>query len=302
MTWVVLSHSSFVINQKTMSLKTAEQIAEGYDLSGKTILLTGCNTGIGYETMRVLSSKGARIIALARTEEKARNAAEKVGGDILPLACEMSDFSSLQNCVAQINEPIDVIIANAGIMAIQERTLYHGYESQFFVNHVAHFYLVNKLLPLLTENGRVIAVSSGAHARARHIQFEDLSFENSYTPWGAYGQSKLANILFVKGLTKRLKPGQTANALHPGVISSDLWRHLPPEEVTYTMTTVDYGAATSVYLTVSEEVSGISGEYFKDCAIGEPTAVSQDPEMADTLWGVTESIIWNLENSASSQS
>jgi WW domain-containing oxidoreductase len=130
------------------------------------ILLTGCNSGIGKEALRVLTKRGAHVIAAARTVEKAQAACDDVGGETTPVACELSEPASVQACARQVIElgrPLDAIICNAGIMALPKLNQKHGYELQFFTNHIGHFILVTSLLDTLTDNGRVVMVSSGAH-------------------------------------------------------------------------------------------------------------------------------------------
>jgi hypothetical protein len=170
---------------------TAEQVTEGLSLSGRTIVVTGCNSGIGLETARVLAKRGARVIGTARTAEKASQALAGAGTGV---ACELADPASVRACAVAVKAlgPIDAIVCNAGIMALPKRELAHGQELQFFTNHVGHFLLVTGLLDRLADDGRVVMVSSEAHRNAppEGIRFDDLSFEKSYSPWTAYGQSK----------------------------------------------------------------------------------------------------------------
>jgi WW domain-containing oxidoreductase len=213
---------------------TAEDVTEGLDLSGRTILLTGCNSGIGKETLRVLAKRGAHVIAAARTLEKAQAACNEVGGETTPVACELSEPASVQACAAQVialGRPLDAIICNAGIMALPTLNQKFGYELQFFTNHIGHFILVTSLLDSLATKGRVVMVSSDAHHRAPRegIQFDNLTGEREYGALANYGQSKLANLLFANHLAKRLEgTGKTANSLHPGVIHTNLARSMNP--------------------------------------------------------------------------
>ena len=143
---------------------TAEEVTEGLDLSGKSYLITGVNSGLGYETARVLVLRGARIIGLARTKAKADGALEALGADGVGVACELSDLGSVQAAVETVTGlgALDGIIANAGIMALPELQQVHGVERQLFTNHVGHFVLVNGVLDRLTDDGRVVVLSSGA--------------------------------------------------------------------------------------------------------------------------------------------
>ncbi len=282
---------------------TAEAVTEGLDVSGRTILLTGCNSGIGKETLRVLTKRGAHVIAAARTVEKAQAACDEVGGETTAVACELSDPASVQACaerVIALGRPLDAIICNAGIMALPDLNQKLGYELQFFTNHIGHFILVTSLLDTLAEKGRVVMVSSSAHngAPKEGIQFDNLSGEREYGAWANYGQSKLANLLFANHLAKRLEgTGKTANSLHPGVIHTNLARSMNPIArgalaigAPLVLKSVGEGAATQVYLAVHPNVDGVAGKYFSDCNVGKSSSRGRDEEMAAKLWEVSEKI------------
>ncbi|MBW1881124.1 MAG: SDR family NAD(P)-dependent oxidoreductase, partial [Deltaproteobacteria bacterium] len=214
---------------------TAEEVSEGIDLSGKVYVLTGCNSGIGEETLRVLGLRGAEVIGLARTTDKAQAAldAHKVTGTAV--ACELSDPASVRAAVETVRglgKRLAGIIANAGIMALPEPQTTLGLDLQFLTNHIGHFILVNGLLDLLADDGRVVMVSSGAHFMAPEvgIDFDNLSGERDFHPWRTYGQSKLANVLMARSLARKFDGKKTANALHPGVIETNLGRHLDDYE------------------------------------------------------------------------
>lgn len=279
---------------------TAEEVTADLDLTGQTWLVTGCNSGLGLETIRVLALRGARIIGLARTVAKAAAALESVGATGEAVACDLGDLATVRAAVATVQGlgALDGIIANAGIMALPECEQIHGYERQFFVNHVGHFVLVTGLLDQLTDAGRVVIVSSGAHRYAkRGLELDNLSGEDEYEAWRMYGRSKLANILFARALTHRFEGTQrTANSLHPGVIETNLGRHVPNREQMYEslkniMRTVEQGAATQVYLATRPELADVSGEYFSDCAVAETIPAGQDDALAETLWARTEAIV-----------
>jgi WW domain-containing oxidoreductase len=283
---------------------TAEAVTEGLDVSGRTILLTGCNSGIGKETLRVLTKRGAHVIAAARTVEKAQAACDEVGGETTAVACELSDPASVQACaerVIALGRPLDAIICNAGIMALPDLNQKLGYELQFFTNHIGHFILVTSLLDTLAEKGRVVMVSSSAHngAPKEGIQFDNLSGEREYSAWANYGQSKLANLLFANHLAKRLEgTGKTANSLHPGVIHTNLARSMNPIArgalaigAPLVLKSVGEGAATQVYLAVHPNVDGVAGKYFSDCNVGKSSSRGRDEELAAKLWEVSEQIV-----------
>lgn len=286
---------------------TAEDVTEGVSLAGKTILVTGCNSGLGLETMRVLSKRGAHIVAAARTQEKAAQAAAQVGASATAVACELSEPASVRACIAQLTSSgarLDAIICNAGIMALPKLAQSHGYELQFFTNHIGHFILVTGLLDRLADDGRVVMLSSAGHMGApkEGIQFDNLSGEKSYKPWTAYGQSKLANLLFAKALAKRLAgSGKVANALHPGVINTNLMRYMniPGGGIgqlglgianALFFKTVAQGAATQCYVAVHPKTAAISGEYFSDCNVATPRADANDAGLAERLWQESERI------------
>jgi NAD(P)-dependent dehydrogenase (short-subunit alcohol dehydrogenase family) len=289
---------------------TAEQATEGLLLQGQTILVTGCNAGLGYETMRVLALRGARVVGTARTEEKAKAACDSVKGQTVPLACELSDPASIRACVEAIkqrNLKLDAIICNAGIMALPKLELVHGYEKQFLTNHIGHFMLVNALIEQLTEAGRVIMVSSAMHKRAPKagIRFDNLDGSKQYDGWDSYSESKMANVLFAKELARRFSgTKRTANAVHPGVIPTTLGRHmnslLNGLQSTFGplfMKTVAQGAATQVHAAASPAWQGISGEYLADCNIAKPRADANDAALARKLWEVSEKIVAELSPS-----
>ncbi len=173
------------------------------------------------------------MLATARTVEKARDACAGLKGDFLPLACELSDPASVRACVAAVKSgaaPLDAIVGNAGVMAIPKPEQKFGWELHLFTNHIGHFILITGLLDRLAPAGRVVVVASNAHRRApaAGIEFDNLSGERGYEPMKAYGASKLANILFTRELARRLGNGtQTANTLHPGVISTGITRTIP---------------------------------------------------------------------------
>ncbi len=286
---------------------TAEDVTRDLDLKNKTILITGCTSGLGQETARVLALRGARVIGTARSEDKAREALSALKGSTMGLACELADPASVRACVERVVEDgarLDAIVCNAGVMALPTRQTAHGIELQLFTNHIGHFILVTGLLDRLAQDGRVVIVSSEAHRNAppEGIRFDDLAMEHGYTPWAAYGQSKIANILFAKQLAKNLAgTKKTANALHPGVIATNLTRHMNvaarlvwAATVPLFMKSTGQGAATQCYLAVHPGAAASTGEYFSDCNIAKPRRDSRDPAMAEKLWTVTEEIVARL--------
>ncbi len=280
---------------------TAEQVVDGLSLEGKTFLITGINSGIGRESGRVLAQRGARILGAARTEAKAVEALQSFAhaDTHVPLVCELSEAASVRGAVDKAKQegPIDVLLCNAGIMALGERQVKHGLEMQFLTNHVGHFILVTGLLEQLTADGRVVMLSSEGHRMAPTggIHFDDLSLEGRYNRWTSYGQSKLANLLFAKALATRVKPGQTSNAVHPGVINTNLGRHMPAVmRVAFPFVaakTIPEGAATQVYVAAHPDAAAYNGEYFANCNLAKASKHGCDPELAERLWSVTQELV-----------
>jgi NAD(P)-dependent dehydrogenase (short-subunit alcohol dehydrogenase family) len=208
--------------------------------------------------------------------------------------CELSDPASVGACAEEVKRQgikLDAIICNAGIMALPKLEQAHGYELQFFTNHIGHFLLVTSLLDQLTETGRVVMLSGSAHSQAPKagVELDNLDGSKGYGDWRNYGQSKLANILFTKELARRFAgTKKTANAVHPGVIATN--RHMNPvARVVFgvvgplLLKTVGQGAATEVFVATSPTLADVSGEYFADCNIAVPRADANDAELAKKL-------------------
>lgn len=280
---------------------TAEDVTAGMDLSGMTALVTGCNSGLGFETMRVLALRGAHVIGAARTREKAEKACAGVDGKTTPLAVELTDLPGIVSAadeVAAMDLPIDMLILNAGIMQLQELQLVHGVERQFAVNHIGHFLLTLRLLDQLVAapSARVVVVSSGAHRWAPNgIDFDNLDGSKGYDPRQAYGVSKTANGLFSRELARRLAAtNATSNSLHPGVIPTNLARHMPKRDYDLSnpmFKTIPEGAATQCYVATHPDLDGVTGYYFDDCNPKMPNSHMQDDAVAARLWALSEEIV-----------
>ncbi len=285
---------------------TAEEVTEGLDLSGRTALVTGCNSGLGYETLRVLAVRGAHVIGTGRTLEKAEVACASIDGETTPLALELSDLQSAVDCadaVKALGVELDMLICNAGINTFGELELVNGIEKIFLVNFLGHFVLVNQLLPMMVAagSGRIVHVSSRSgyrQAPAAGIDFDNLRGEKAFDAEQAYGRSKLANALFSLELARRLEgTGVTSNAVHPGLVKTNIARTAPfllrkafdllgP----VVAKTPAQGAATQVYVATSPALAGVSGAYFEDC---NPVRVSGAHHMTDAaqarrLWAEAE--------------
>ncbi len=278
---------------------TASQVTAGINLSGYNIVLTGVSSGLGAETLKVLTTQGAHVIALARSLESAEQACAQVKGKTTPLACDLSNLNAVAQCAAHIerfNIPIHRLICNAGIMALPELEISYGVEKQFLTNHLGHYLLIKRLIPQLTaaNNARIVILSSMGHQQApkQGIDFDNLDGSQGYNAWEFYGQSKLANILTAKALSKRFSSqGIMANAVHPGVIRTNLGRHTSgffsaciSFFATFFERTIEQGAATQCFVAVRPELEGVSGEYFADCKIAKPSPNAMDEKLADRLW------------------
>lgn len=284
---------------------TAEDVTSGLDLTGKTIVITGVNSGIGHEAMRVLAIRGAHIIGLARTMEKATAACNSVRGKTTPLACELSDLDSVKQCAEQIvamNTPIDVLMCNAGIMALPKLQAKAGLELQFLTNHMGHFLLTYLLQEPLksANNARIVMLSSEGHRFTPKggIDFTNLDGSKGYNAWKFYGQSKLSNLLTAKAFNEKLKEfGITANAVHPGIINTNLARDLDGifkfmmhnNFIKNTLEkmigkTIPQGASTQCYVATHPSLEGKGGLYFSDNARAKPTPYGRDQTLAMQLW------------------
>ena len=281
---------------------TAEEVTEGLDLSGKLAVVTGCTSGIGFETMRVLAKRGAHVVGTSRSLERAEEACRSVTGTTSPVQLDLGDFDSVARCandILTLRSPIDMLILNAGYRGGgNERQLIDGVEKHFVINHLGHFILVNRLLARLyvSVQGRVVTVASRTAYRDapdEGILFDDLAMQGDYSDSLAYGHSKLANVLFSLKLAELLRGTRmTSNALHPGVISTELSRNLSPVTrfiwnayVSVNGKTVGQGAATTCYVATAPALGNISGKYFEDCnaVTIEGQGYMQDMAMANRL-------------------
>jgi NAD(P)-dependent dehydrogenase (short-subunit alcohol dehydrogenase family) len=258
---------------------TAAEVIDGVDLSGRRAIVTGASSGIGVETARALAGAGAAVTVAVRDTAAGERVAADIGGAVEVAALDLSDLASVARFVAAWRGPLDILVNNAGVMAIQELTLSpSGHEMQFATNHLGHFALAVGLHDALAaaDSARIVSVSSGGHLRSP-VVFDDIDYAfRDYDPFGAYGQSKTANVLFAVEATRRwAADGIFANALMPGGIATPLQRHLPPEYAEQALErfraggsdfkTVEQGAATSTLLAASPLLDGVGGRYFEDC-------------------------------------
>ncbi len=289
---------------------TAAQVTAGIDLSGKTALVTGVTAGIGLETMRVLALRGARVLAVGRSRERAAAAIaglEGVQKDLItPFGCnqeKLGEVAAFADAILALDAPLDIVVANAGVVGKWKRETIDGIEKTFVVNHLAPFLLVNRLLPRITAttDSRIVIVSSNAHKRApaAGIEFDNLSAERGYFFMKQYGQTKLANHLYTRGLARRLSgTGTTVNSLHPGRVYTNIFHNLPLalRVLIHTvakrrMKDIPAGASTMCYLAAHPEVRGVTGKYFADNRESIMGAHMDDDAMAERLWVVSEALV-----------
>lgn len=273
---------------------TTDEVLTGINLHGKRILVTGVSAGLGVETARSLASHGAHVIGAARDLKKAEAATTQVasdagahGGSFELIELDLADLKSVRACADALlatARPLDIVIANAGVMATPFGHTADGFETQFGTNHLGHFVFVNRIASLINPGGRLINLSSAGH-RYANVDLDDPNFERTpYEPFVAYGRSKTANILFAVEFDRRHhKRGIRAAAVHPGVIQTELARHFAPGQLeelierakkqleaqgkSFQVKTMPQGAATSVWAAVVAPANEIGGCYCEDCHV-----------------------------------
>ncbi len=282
------------------------------DMQGKTVVVTGGNSGIGYETAAALAAMGARVVLTARNADKGRRAVasitQRLGGDVQVqlVVFDLADLSSVRRGAAEILEQapqLDVLVNNAGLVLSERSETVDGLEATLATNHLGPFLLTNLLLGRIRSSSpaRIVNVASTAHGAARKgMPFDDLQSEQKYATMRVYGQSKLANILFTRELARRLAgTGVTANSLHPGTVRTGYGadgdaRGLLAFGIKISspfFLSPAKGARTSIYLASAPEVAGISGEYFVKCKPRQPKRWARDDEAARRLWQVSEVLV-----------
>jgi NAD(P)-dependent dehydrogenase (short-subunit alcohol dehydrogenase family) len=273
-------------------------------LAGKTIVVTGANVGIGKATATALASMGALVAIVARDEAKGKAALADVkaasGSDAVELY--LADFGVPASIEAfardftRDHDRLDVLVNNAGLMLPTRHTTAEGFESMFAINHLGYFRTTHLLLPLLKKSGpaRIVVVASDAHRRGK-LELDDLQSERSFSAFGTYGGTKLANILFAAELAERLAgTGITVNSLHPGVVGTDFGQkeagflNAAIRLVKPFLLTPEKGAATQIYLASSPEVAGVTGKYFDKKKPVSPSKRAQDVSFRKKLWAATE--------------
>jgi WW domain-containing oxidoreductase len=275
---------------------TADQVLAGIDLSGKRIVVTGCNTGLGLATMNAFAANGATVIGLARTIHAATAACAQASPLCIPIACDLSDLESVAAAVRTIHGtagPLDAIVANAGVANLPSLDTRYGVEMHFVANHIGHFALVNGLAELLRDvTGRVVMVSGDAGislAPLEGIMFDNLDGHRFYEPSIFYGQSKLANALYAKELSRRLSGrGIAVNAVDPGAARTRINRGYFARLFAKSAA---QAAATQALLAASPQASGITGQYWSNCKVSHGSPLLEDTVLARRLWDVSEEIV-----------
>jgi retinol dehydrogenase-12 len=277
-------------------------------MKNKTVLITGCTSGVGLATAEALAEKGANLILVARNEKKLQEVVQNIQGKTgnansryyVANFSSQKSIRSLAERVKKDYQVIDVLLNNAGAVFPKFQLSEDGLEMTIATNHFGYFLLTNLLLDLVKKSdyARIINVASGSHYRGK-IDFESFTKNKGYFILKAYEQSKLANVLFTFHLAEQLKNTQvTVNCLHPGFVKtnignkdtawyaglvwtlSSLLGGLSPEE----------GAKTSIYLATSDEVKRVSGKYFDKCKVKQPSSLALDRELQKKLWAVTENL------------
>ncbi|KAF9004291.1 hypothetical protein BDQ17DRAFT_1354888 [Cyathus striatus] len=300
-------------NQET----TIQEIATAYPgaIEGRIFLITGATNGLGLTFSKFIAKEGAGTVVLTgRSEEKLAKAVEEVKSTANPktviktLILDLDSHDSVRRAADQITSgalgipKIDILLNNAGIMAVPYKKI-DGYEQQFFCNHLSHFLFTNLIISQITSpGGRIINASSDAHQHSP-VRFDDINFKDGdvYNKWQAYGQSKTANILFAKGLNKRVSEskGIESFSVHPGAIMTGLANHLDLEaegfldkdgKLTVDIITIEQGVATYLYASLSPELSGKGGSYLTQSQIKD-TAFPMTEEDAERLWEFSNGIL-----------
>ena len=296
------------MSERLGSSTTAQQALQGQSLAGKQAIVTGASSGLGIETARVLALAGADVVMAVRNvkagEEVAaglRAALPAGSGKLEVQALDLSDLTSVRRFTEAYlasGKALNLLINNAGVMATPESKTAQGFELQLGTNHLGHFALTTQLLPALERSApaRIVVVSSGLHTRGKPERLLATleGRPGPYTPYGAYGDSKLANILFAKALAKRLPAGVEAFSLHPGVIPTPLSRSMGGLGAVFRtlgklfMKTVEQGAATSIFAATAPQLAGQSGAYLSDCRVATPASAALDAALIDQVWAQSE--------------
>jgi len=298
--------------------RTVDQVLSGVDLTGKICVITGATSGLGLMTAQGLASAGATVVLAGRDPERLRSAVDAITtatptAAVEAVELELDSLASVRSAAAEISgrfPRVDVLVNNAGVMFTPYQQTKDGFELQLGVNHLGHFELTRRLVPLLLTAGsaRVINLSSDGH-KIFDIDFDDPNWEQGpYDKFKAYGAAKTANVLFTVALDARYRDSDIRSfAVHPGTVATALSRYMSKGDMRAMMglgtadrdpaaarprlevLPVEQGAATSVWGAVSDELAGLGGVYLADCAISPNAApYAVDPQRAEQLWAISE--------------
>ena len=283
---------------------TADEVLEGVDVSGRTVLVTGANVGIGFETARALAAHGAHVTLACRDATKGEAAAGRIrakhpSAEVEVRTLDLASLGSVRQFAEALPDaPLDVLVANAGVFGGGYRETADGFEWTVGVCHVGHFLLVELLLDRLEAGGggRVVMVSSEGHKSPRTLDFDNFpQTREGFAPMAAYGQAKLCNILHAKELQRRYGDrGITAFSLHPGTLvptaigRNSLVARILIQAIRPFTKSLAQGAATSVLCAVHPAVADLGGEYFSDCRIARPSREAESEATAERLWEISE--------------
>ena len=299
---------------------TTNEVIAGIDLHGKTAVITGASAGLGIETVKTLAGAGARVVMVARDLTRLETAIDAIrrqqpDAELESRQMDLADLASVRAAAENLRQQfpaIHLLINNAGVMACPFERTKDGFELQFGTNHLGHFLFTCLLAPALlaAAPARIVNLSSAGH-KFGDIDFEDPNYQHrDYEKWQAYGQSKTANALFSVALNERLSGrGVTANAVHPGMIVTELGRHLDRSDIEQLQSrageqqqqfkSIPGGAATSVWAATSPDLDGRGGLYLEDCQVGRPeqggsdgySEYALDTRAAEALWRLSEELV-----------
>lgn len=281
-------------------------------MDGKIVIVTGANSGMGIEIVKSLADKGAKVIMICRDISRGQKAYEEIAivksRNVELMICDLGSIKSILDFVQQFKykyNRLDILINNAGVISLDRRETTDGLEQQFGVNHIGHFALTTNLLDLMKSGSRIVVVASGAHNQGK-IHFDDYNLKRSFNVVKAYGQSKLANVLFTRELAERLKGRNiTVNCCHPGAVATNMGVDRKTgfgKTITSMLKpfflTAEEGARTAIYLASSDEVEDITGEYFYKCKVSKSSEGSKDVDTAKKLYELSEVIVEEIKKKA----
>lgn len=302
---------------------TTDDVLAGTVLDGRRFVITGASTGLGEETARALAAHGAAVTMAVRDPERGNAAADRIrsavpDADLVVRELDLASLASVRSFAGGFlgeHDRLDVLVNNAGVMACPFDTTEDGFEMQFGTNHLGHFLLGVLLTPALlaAAPARLVALSSRGHGRS-DVDLDDPGFATTaYEPWTAYGRAKTANALFAVGFDRRHgADGVHSFSVHPGVIATELSRHLTEETLAslaarmpsgskLALKSIAQGAATSVWAATSPDLESHGGAYLEDCHVAQVTddpsatdgvrSYAVDPDRAEALWALSERLV-----------